>query len=424
MIKFNEILTSLPEMKSGKELISAMSVLPEYDDSIRKENQAVRLMGLSDLYRVYVPFAMSLEIYSKLYLALWRSLQKKGTKIAIKQQYENYKAIKQQEYNSIMGGADSFTIIGCSGVGKSSAISRAINLITDNRVIEIEKPYTKIIPYLVVQCPFDSSVKGMLLEILRKVDEVLETKYYDNAIRARATTDMLIGVVSQVALNHVGLLVVDEIQNVVNSKNGKSLIGSLTQLINNSGISICMVGTPECTVFFESAMHLARRSLGLGYAVMEYGSEFISICRVLYSYQYVQQRVEITDAIIEWLYEHSVGIISMVVSLIHDAQEIAILNGKEILNLETLNEAYQKRLLLLHNYIQPTITHNQQTTKTKRKKKNLAVKVNESIRSNKLSISIAENTVSISDLVGISKVENQDIVSLLLEHFTIVEVEV
>jgi len=50
---------------------------------------------------------------------------------------------------------------------------------------------------------------------------------------SRATTDMLIGSVSQVALNHIGLLIVDEIQNVVNSKNGKSLVGALTQLINN-----------------------------------------------------------------------------------------------------------------------------------------------------------------------------------------------
>ena len=39
---------------------------------------------------------------------------------------------------------------------------------------------------------------------------------------------MLIGAVSQVALNHIGLLVVDEIQNVFNSKNGKSLVGTLT----------------------------------------------------------------------------------------------------------------------------------------------------------------------------------------------------
>ena len=66
----------------------------------------------------------------------------------------------------------------------------------------------------------------------------------------------------------------DEIQNVVNSKNGKSLIGSLTQLINNSGISICMVGTPESVPFFEQAMQLARRSVGLRYEAMEYGDYF------------------------------------------------------------------------------------------------------------------------------------------------------
>ena len=200
-----------------------------------------------------------------------------------------------------------------------------------------------------VQTPFDSSVKGLILEILRKVDEMLESDYYTNAVKSRnATTDMLIGAVSTIALNHIGLLIVDEIQNVVNSKNGKSLVGMLIQLINNSGISICMVGTPESKVFFEQAMQLARRSLGLEYGAMAYNEEFKGICKVLYSYQYVQQLAEITDAVIEWLYEHSAGVISVVVSLIHDAQEIAILNGKEVLNLETLNEAYQKRLSLLH----------------------------------------------------------------------------
>lgn len=420
MLDYNDILSFLPEMKSGKELASAMAILPEYKDSVRNENQAVRLMTLSDLYRVYIPSAMSLEIYSKLYLTLLRSLQKKGTKIAVRQHYENFKAIKQQEYNGIMGGSDSFTIIGTSGIGKSSAISRTISLIAENRIIEIEKPYLKIVPCIIVQCPWDSSVKGMLLEILRKVDEVLETQYYDNAVRARATTDMLIGVVSQVALNHIGLLVVDEIQNVVNSKNGKSLIGSLTQLINNSGISICMVGTPECTVFFESAMQLARRSLGLNYGTIEYSAEFIGICKVLYSYQYVQRRTEITDAVIEWLYEHSSGVMSIVVSLIHDAQEIAILTGKEVLNLEMLNEAYLKRLSLLHDYIQPTITHNQQTTKTKPKKKNPAASLIDKSNEN-LKLNIQK---SLAELVSQAKAESLDIVSLVQEHFTVVEVAI
>lgn len=144
-LDFN-IVAELPEMKSGKELVSALSVFPEYDESIYNENQAVRLMALSDLYRVYIPSQMSLEIYSKLYLAMMRSLQKKGTKLAVQQKNENYKAIRNQEYNGIMGGSDSFTIIGTSGIGKSSAINRAINLITENRIIEVENLYTKIVP--------------------------------------------------------------------------------------------------------------------------------------------------------------------------------------------------------------------------------------------------------------------------------------
>ena len=416
MADLSDIMHILPSMKSGADLFSALEVLPEYDEVIRETEVPVRLMALSDLYRIYVPSQMSLEIYSKMYLALLRSLKKKGTKLAVQQKNQNYKAVIQQEYSGIMGGSDSFTIIGASGIGKSSAISRAITLITENRVIEVENPYTKIIPCICVQCPFDSSVKGMLLEILRKVDEMIESKYYENALRARTTTDMLIGNVSQVALNHIGLLVVDEIQNVCNSKNGKSLVGMLTQLINNSGISICMVGTPESAVFFEQAVQLARRSLGLRYDVMEYGTDFRNFCEIVFSYQYVKQKTEITDGIMEWLYEHTSGNISVVVSLIHDAQEIAILSGKEVLNLESLNEAYQQRLSMLHGFI-----HMEQKKQTSKAKKKVSVTVTDVRTSAEEKY---RGDFTIAGLVDDAKTENGDIVQLLKIHMPVVEVAV
>lgn len=409
----NDILKLIPEMKTGDALISALSVLPAYDENIRSQNEAVRLIALSDLYRLYIPSPMTTEIYSKLYLALLRSLQKKMTKTAVIQQNQNYRAIQQQEYTGIMGGSDSFTIIGNSGIGKSSAISRSLSLLQADGIIETEKPYVKIIPCVVVQCPFDSSVKGLLLEILRKVDEVLETDYYKNALKIRVTTDMLIGSVSQVAINHIGLLVVDEIQNVVNSKHGKSLVGMLTQLINNSGISICMVGTPESSMFFEQAMQLARRSLGLQYTSLPYDKHFYDFCCTLFSYQYTRHKAEITDAIINWLYEHSSGIVSVVVSLIHDAQEIAILNGKEILSIETLNEAYKKRLAMLHSYIEPIITHKKQTA-TKKKAKPETPQIPSDIT----------DDYSIAEIAATAKANNSDVVTLLKAHIAIEEVRV
>ena len=327
---------------------------------------------------------------------------------------QNYRAIKNQPHSGIIGGADSFTIIGASGIGKSAAISRAISLITEDRIIALDNPYTTIIPCLTVQCPFDSSVKGLLLEILRKVDERICSNYYENAMRVRATTDMLIGSVSQVALNHIGLLIVDEIQNVVNSKNGKSLVGMLTQLINNSGISICMVGTPESAIFFEQAMQLARRSVGIQYSILDYDEFFQYFCETLFSYQYTKNSSQLTDGITEWLYEHSAGIISVVVSLVHDAQEIAILNGKETLNLETLNTAYQQRLSILHGYIAPPVAG--KPLASPKIKKAPAQKASAKV--------VVEGENIISQLAVASKEQNLDMLTSLRDYIPVLEVTV
>ena len=408
-----DLVSAMPDMLSQNELISAMAVLPEYDENIISSNNTVRLLALTELYKIYIPSKMSSEIYEKLYIALMRSLQKKGTKIAIRQQNENYKAIHQQEYEGIIGGSDSFTIIGISGIGKSSAISRAISLITNDMIIIVDKPFVKIIPCVIVQCPFDSSVKGLLLEILRKVDEHIETKYYDSALRSRSTTDMLIGSVSQVALNHIGMLIVDEIQNVVNSKNGKSLVGMLTQLINNSGISICMVGTPESTIFFEQAMQLARRSVGLQYGALPYDSYFEEVCKLLLSYRYVRYPTEISPSLINWLFEHSRGIIAILISIIHDAQEIAILNASESLNIITLDEAYKKRLTLMHGFL-----HKESVKCTQPAKKRSAWNVPVS------NTTPSDNQISILEIVQKAKNENLDIIELMKIHNLIEEVAI
>lgn len=404
-----DLIRQMPEMLSGQELYEKLADIPMYSEEIRGKSQTERLIELSALYEIYLPSEMSIEIYSKLYLALLRSLQKKGTNTAIQQSYQNHNAIMRRENRGIIGGSNSFSIVGCSGIGKSSAINRAISIITQDKMIELHNPSTRIIPALIIQCPWDASVKSLLLEILRKSDELLETNYYGNALKARATTDVLIGIVSQVALQHIGLLIIDEVQNCVASKNGKGLVAMLTQLINSSGISIGMIGTPETLSLFESAFQLARRSLGLQYEALNNDEFFSGFCKLLFKYQYVQKKVEITEQMVDWLYEHSGGVTSIVVSLIHDAQEIAILTGYEILDISMLNQAYEKRMQLLHDYIRPAATV--KNTATKRKKKSIEKAVISS-----------EEDYSIADLVQKSKAENLDIVEVFREHFTVEEI--
>ena len=349
-----DIINIMPKMLTGEELDKALEILPEYHTSIREKSVPERLVAMQEIYKIYVPSNMTREIYTKMYLSLLRSLQKKQSILAVRQYSENSKMIRRKSYESIIGGSDSFTLIGPSGVGKSSAVSRVVNILTESPVIEINN--SKVIPCLQVQAPADSSIKGLLLEILRKADEVLETKYHENAIRSHATTDMLIGTVSQVALNNIGLLIVDEIQNVVNSKNGRNIVGALTQLINNSGVSIAMVGTPECTLFFEQAFMLARRSLGLNYSAMEYSDEFKNFCKTILKCCYVKEPPAIDETILLWLYNHSQGNVSVVVSLIHDAQEMAILDGTERLDISILSKAFERRMTMLHDYLVPDKT--------------------------------------------------------------------
>ena len=95
----SNLLDKIPPMLSGKELYNRLTDLPEYDRSIQTKNQTERILSLSALYDIYLPSEMSVEIYSQLYLALVRSLQKKYTKAAIQQSYQNHEKLDLYSLN-------------------------------------------------------------------------------------------------------------------------------------------------------------------------------------------------------------------------------------------------------------------------------------------------------------------------------------
>ncbi len=362
------------ELLIGDELKVELAFFPDYSSEIRNAEPERRLKALDDIYRLYYPFGFSEEIYTKLHLALLRSLnKKKDRKTVIRQLYDNRNVVYGALPSGIIGGSDSFTIIGRSGIGKSTAIYRSLNII-GNKVITSKNPFGQVIPALSVQTPFDASVRGLLLEILKAVDNTLSTDYYRISLQKRLSTDGLICTVSSACINHIGLLIVDEIQNVIFSKNGQNLVRSLTQLINNSGISICMVGTPECFDFFQADEKLARRSVGLYYNEFPLNDEFSDFCTTVWSYCYVKKQSELTDSIVKWLYDRTGGITANVITLIHDAQETAILNGSDNLNMNVLEMIYSNRMRFLHGF------QNVDIQKRKIPKKNRNIVVNSAVK--------------------------------------------
>ena len=342
--------TMMPELLTGDELNEALAVFPEYTPEIRFRSAAERLAALDSICDLFVPSQMSREIYTKLYLSVQRSMKRKEDIVSVRQSYENRRAIRGQSFKSIMGGSDAWTIIGQSGIGKSAAISRGINLINRTPIYETDERL--ILPCLTVQTPADASLKGLFFEILRGFDEHLGTGYYTKADYSRVTTDVLLGLVSQASLSHVCLLVLDEIQNVVNARKGRVMVDTFTQLVNSAGVSICMVGTPEAAEFFGQNMMLARRSVGLTFQPMDCDDVFREFCKTLCGYLYVKKAEPFGEGLVQWLYAHSGGNLGVVVTLVHDAQELAISDGYDTFDIRSLNRAYEERLGVLRGYIE------------------------------------------------------------------------
>ena len=346
-----DINSLISPMLTEEELYERMLRLPENYLVGQNVSKTERLMMLDDIYNMYIPSSMSTEIYTKMYLSVIRALRKKCSKESIQLRNNNARIIRGLNTYQGTNAGDCFTVVGDSGIGKSCTIARVIEMI-GNEVIEIEEPFfCNVIPVLQVQTPHDCSVKSLLLAILSEVDKVLGSDYYEVAIKTRATLNVLISSVSTICINHVCLLVVDEIQNVIKHRAGNTLVTSLTQLINSSGISLCMVGTPEVEEFFSIQDYLSRRTMGLKYEKLEYNQFFEEFCRLVFRYQYTIQQTEITEGIINWLYEHSGGALAIIIALWHDAQEIAILTDRVCVDMELLIETYQKRMSMVHTHV-------------------------------------------------------------------------
>lgn len=385
----------------GNELKEQMTYLPPYDESIREQDKATRLLSLDNLYQIYIATDMSEMVYTKLYLAVNMAMKKKMTSKYIEQQNSNYQTRRYgSSFNGIIGGGDSFAIIGKSGIGKTSAINRSIQLISEENIEKIVTDFDEryMIAVLRTQNSYSCSAKGMLLEIISQIDKTLGTSYMKSATRAGVNTDQLLSSVCTLCCNHIGVLVVEEVQHLRGHKSGETLINMLTQLVNSSGITIVFVGTEEAVTFFEKKMQLARRTIPIHCRPFEYGNEFETICRTILQYIYTKDCMEINSQLIYWLYEHSAGTIAVLISLIHDAQQEAIMTN-DIFDYKALNTAFA-RMETLHKHIEFANTKKVCMSRVERKYRGGAS---------------IDSDFSVTELVEIARGKNMDIITLLLQ---------
>lgn len=335
---------------SGDELINALTVLPPYQEGL--VDVPDRLTALLDVYKLYVPNRKALDVYNRLYMAILNSLDKKDTLLEVGLQNDNFRAIKGLKRYGVIGGLESFRITGTAGLGKTSTVQRCSDIIAD-KILVSNNPYREIIPILFIECVADGSFKSLLYSILQEVDRLLGTSYFVANKHVTATTDALLAAVSNVLINHVAVLVIDEIERVANdSRKGITLINYLTQLVNQSNIAVCFVGNESSNKYFETKEYLSRRTIGISIDKMNYDEYYFNFVRILFNYQYTLIKVEYNAEFARLLYKLSNGIPSMIVSLFVEAQRNVITGGQETLSPSAFEITFRENFATMAPYIE------------------------------------------------------------------------
>lgn len=286
----NPFIEALPPMLSGKDLIHALAVIPPYSDSDRDRSTGERLQLLSSLYEFYQPLSMTIDLYCEIYTAMQHCYGQYSIQSEAAAMQNGYSLMHGNALAASVGGGNSFSVIGVSGLGKSTALQRVLSLfpqVIEHTSYHGQNFYCHQIPYLVVQTPHDASIKALILDIYLQIDSLVGTSYQKDALSRRLSIDVLVSQLNQIVrVNHIGLLVIDELQNIAYRKSdgGIRFLNFLVHLINGAGVSICMVGTPRVLQVLQQEFRSARRTTGLVYDRLPNDKEFALLLHLYGSY--------------------------------------------------------------------------------------------------------------------------------------------
>lgn len=346
----NPLIEALPAAPDMRELIQKLQCLPAYDrEKDPQQSSPNRLEMLEGLRFFFQPlprhFHLTQDIFSM-----------------IRSGYVGRCPSWGKPTISVPDPAmESAALIGPSGTGKSFSLRHELRLI--DQVILHSNYCGRVVSetqvcWLRVECPHDASPRGLCCAIFEKLDAVLGTQYAREFGSDRSTANKMIpGVATLASLHYIGLLVIDEIQNLLNRKTRASveLLDFIVRIVNDFGVPVLMVGTSEAGDFLSKDFRVTRRTTGLLQPhwgrLVEDEHEWTLFTNALWKYQYVRSFTPLTSDLRHLIFELTQGIPDLVVKLYYLAQRHAINEGIEQITSNLLEKVNETSLVQNRAYL-------------------------------------------------------------------------
>lgn len=361
----NPLIEALPPIMTGEETMDKLAYYPGFDSELLNHSPEIRMHGLSVLDEFFYPMGHHIT------LERWISQSIRASYVAknpLKPHIPHYPStsVPMSYPNPIGYFQQSASLTGTSGIGKSFSIAHILKLIppviwhSDYEVKTGPEPKRQYLgmqqlTWLKVECPFDGSTRTFCKEVLIEVDKYLGTDYLDDFKLHTSIGDIITNMVGIFKSHAVGLLVIDEIQNLLNGKTAgaNKLLSLLVQIVNSMEVPVLLVGTPKAIAVLSAEFRQARRSTGLSdpewYPPEETHADWTGFSNKLWQYNYVSKNAlgsPMPEDLRHTLFELTQGITGLAKVLFALAQKRAMADDMEVITNESLRTECARAFVL------------------------------------------------------------------------------